>query len=208
VGPKRGRHYDIAGVLQSGHCWRKASEALSLWCAEQFRQPCEIDCHLSRLIHRHDAGVPRAVRSPAIEHTDLPPGGVLDGKSVRQLDDPPRRRKAGDHVLSAGRRGRLYLGRFGCPGLALLVGATGYGLRPLAAGGLLRLACFLLAKSISRACRRAAIGLERRLPRRRSGPMLAPHCTNTALAVVPIVYSAARLIIPGRGAPRCGGCSW
>jgi hypothetical protein len=112
----------------------------------------------------------------------LPPGGVLDGKSVRQLDDPPRRRKAGDHVLSAGRRGRLYLGRFGCPGLALLVGATGYGLRPLAAGGLLRLACFLLAKSISRACRRAAIGLERRLPRRRSGPMLAPHCTNTALA--------------------------
>jgi hypothetical protein len=44
---------------------------------------------------------------------------------------------------------QAYLGRFICPGLALFAGGAGYGLRPLAAGGLLRLSCFLLAMSIS-----------------------------------------------------------
>ncbi len=29
---------------------------------EQFRQSCEIDRHLARLVHREDAGVPRGVR--------------------------------------------------------------------------------------------------------------------------------------------------
>jgi hypothetical protein len=44
---------------------------------------------------------------PAVENADLLPRGVLDGESVRQLDNPPRCRKATGHVLSffAGRRG-------------------------------------------------------------------------------------------------------
>ncbi len=59
MGPKRGRQYDIAGVLQSGHVWRQAQEALLLCRAtvEQFRQFCEIERHLSRLVHHQEAGV-------------------------------------------------------------------------------------------------------------------------------------------------------
>ena len=50
MGPKRGRQYDIAGVLQSGHPWRQVQEALLLCRAvtEQFRQLCKIDRHLAR----------------------------------------------------------------------------------------------------------------------------------------------------------------
>jgi len=80
---------------------------------EQFWQPCKIDRHLSRLVERHDPGVPRDVRvGPAVEHADLLPVGVLDGESVRELDDPPRHWEAADHVLSffAGRRGLPALG--------------------------------------------------------------------------------------------------
>jgi hypothetical protein len=36
---------------------------------EQFWQLCKINRHLSRLVDRHDAGVPCAARSPAVEHT-------------------------------------------------------------------------------------------------------------------------------------------
>src|SRR5712671_6737862 len=65
---------------------------------EQFRQPCEIDRHLSRLVHRQDAGVSRSVRvGPAVEHAELLPSGVLDGESVGEFDDPPRHWEAAGH---------------------------------------------------------------------------------------------------------------
>jgi hypothetical protein len=70
---------------------------------EQFRQPCEIDCNLLRLVDRQEAGMSRRVRvGPAIEKAEWPASGVIDGKSVRQLDDPPRRRKAPGHVSGSG----------------------------------------------------------------------------------------------------------
>jgi hypothetical protein len=102
-------------VLQSGHFWRQVAEviarpprssffrlrgALSLCRAaiEQFRQPCEIDCHLSRLVYRQEAGVSCNVWvGSTVEHAELLPGGVLDGESARDLGDPPRRRKATGH---------------------------------------------------------------------------------------------------------------
>src|SRR5258708_34636917 len=72
---------------------------------EQFRQPGEIKRHLSRLVDRHDAGVPCAARGPAVEHADLLLGGVLNGESARQLDGPPGDWEAGGHGLFfAGRR--------------------------------------------------------------------------------------------------------
>ena len=75
---------------------------------EQFRQPCEIERHLPCLVHRQKAGVSCCVRvGSTVEHTELLPSGILDGESVRDLDDPPGGWKAGGHVLSffADRRG-------------------------------------------------------------------------------------------------------
>jgi hypothetical protein len=69
----------------------------SLVLLEQFRQFCEIERHLARLVDRHDAGVPCAARSPAVEHTDLLPSGVLDSESVWELNDPPRNWEACGH---------------------------------------------------------------------------------------------------------------
>jgi len=79
--------------------FRREGGKLSLRRAaiEQFGQPGEVDCHLSCFVDRHDAGVPCAARSPAIEHANLLPGGVLDGESGRHLDDTPWRWKAGGH---------------------------------------------------------------------------------------------------------------
>src|SRR5258708_799325 len=72
---------------------------------EQFRQPGEIKRHLSRLVDRHDAGVPCPAGAPAVEHADLLLGGVLNGESARQLDGPPGDWEAGGHGLFfAGRR--------------------------------------------------------------------------------------------------------
>jgi hypothetical protein len=42
----------------------------------RFREFCEIERHLPRLVHRHDVGVSGGVRSPAVEYVDLLPGGV------------------------------------------------------------------------------------------------------------------------------------
>ena len=46
-------------------------------------------------------------RIPALEHAELLTVGVLDSESIRQFDDPPRRRETGDHGLAffPGRRG-------------------------------------------------------------------------------------------------------
>src|SRR5258708_2883916 len=79
----------------------KGDGALSLCRAaiEQFRQPREIDCHLSRLVHRQKAGMSCYVWvGSTVEHAELLPSGILDSKSARDLDDPPRRRKATGHV--------------------------------------------------------------------------------------------------------------
>src|SRR5258708_2018591 len=79
----------------------KGDGALSLCRAaiEQFRQPREIDCHLSRLVHRQKAGMSCYVWvGSTVEHAELLPSGILDSKSARDLDDPPRRRKATSHV--------------------------------------------------------------------------------------------------------------
>jgi len=71
---------------------------------EQFRQPCEIDCHLSRLLYGQEAGVSCGIRvSPAVEHAKLLPGGVIDGESIWDLDDPPRRGEARGHGTPAAR---------------------------------------------------------------------------------------------------------
>src|SRR5260370_29377981 len=65
---------------------------------EQFRQPCEMDCHLARLVDRQEAGVSCNVWvGSTVEHAELLPSGVLDGESVRDLDDPPRCWKAAGH---------------------------------------------------------------------------------------------------------------
>src|SRR6266403_1939845 len=65
---------------------------------EQFRQPCEIDCNLSRVVHHQDAGMSCHVRVGPIEKAELPASGVMYGKSVWEFDDPPRPRKAAGHV--------------------------------------------------------------------------------------------------------------
>jgi hypothetical protein len=70
---------------------------------EQFRQPCEIDCHLSRLIDRQEAGVSCCIRViPAVENAQLSANSVIDGESVRDLDDSPRCWKAAGHGRRSG----------------------------------------------------------------------------------------------------------
>ena len=69
-----------AGGLGRRHRVRAQGRYSSNRCVlpEQFRQPREIDCHLPRLVHRQEAGVPRSVWvGPAVEHTELLPGGVV-----------------------------------------------------------------------------------------------------------------------------------
>src|SRR6267143_3160108 len=66
---------------------------------EHFRQPCEIDCNLSRVVDRQEAGMSCHVRVyPTIEKAELPASGVIDGKSVWEFGDPPRPGKAAGHV--------------------------------------------------------------------------------------------------------------
>src|SRR5258707_4007996 len=66
---------------------------------EQFRQPCEIDCNLSRVVDHQEAGMSCHVRVyPTIEKAELPASGVIDGKSVWEFGDPPRPGKAAGHV--------------------------------------------------------------------------------------------------------------
>jgi hypothetical protein len=84
--------------------WLFAASLRSCSALEQFRQPCEIDGHLSRLLYRQEACVSCSVRvSAAVEHAELLPGRVIDGESVRDLDDPPRRGEAGGHGAPAAR---------------------------------------------------------------------------------------------------------
>src|SRR5437660_11407630 len=67
---------------------------------EQFRPLGEINCHLSGLVHRQEAGVSCGVWvDSTMEHAELLPSGILNGESALDIDDPPRRRKAADHVF-------------------------------------------------------------------------------------------------------------
>jgi len=66
---------------------------------EQFRQRCEIDRNLSRLVDHQEAGLSCRVRvGSAIEKAELAAGGVIDGKSVWEFGDPPWPWKAASHV--------------------------------------------------------------------------------------------------------------
>src|SRR5216684_855856 len=75
---------------------------------EHFRQPCEIDCNLSRVVDRQEAGMSCHVRVyPTIEKAELPASGVIDGKSIWEFGDPPRPGKAAGHVeILRGRKSR------------------------------------------------------------------------------------------------------
>jgi len=67
----------------------------------------EIERHMARLVHRHNAGVPCGVRCTAVEHTKLQASGILDSVSIWQLDDSPGQWEAVGHGLFclAGRNG-------------------------------------------------------------------------------------------------------
>ena len=70
---------------------------------KQLRQPREIDCHLSCLIHRQETGVPSSILvGPAVEYAELLPGGILYRESSRHLDDAPRCRKAISYASGSG----------------------------------------------------------------------------------------------------------
>src|SRR2546426_11907019 len=75
---------------------------------EHFWQPCEIDCNLSRVVDRQEAGMSCHVRVyPTIEKAELPASGVIDGKSIWEFGDPPRPGKAAGHVeILRGRKPR------------------------------------------------------------------------------------------------------
>jgi len=75
---------------------------------EQFRQPCEINRNLSRLVDHQEAGLSCRVRiGPAVEKAELPASGVIDSKSVWEFGDPPRPGKAAGHVeILRGRKPR------------------------------------------------------------------------------------------------------
>src|SRR4029077_16773375 len=65
---------------------------------EKFRQLCEIDGHLSSLVDRQEVGLSCGIGlGQSIKHGELLPGGVVDGESVRNLNNPPRSRKAAGH---------------------------------------------------------------------------------------------------------------
>src|SRR5712671_52747 len=92
----------------AGHVERGSGDLASTRSPiEQFRQPCEIDCNLSRVVHHQDAGMSCHVRVGPIEKAELPASGVMYGKSVWEFDDPPRPRKAAGHVeILRGRKPR------------------------------------------------------------------------------------------------------
>jgi hypothetical protein len=70
-----------------------------------FRQLCEIDRHLSRVVDHQKAAMSCHVRvGPAIKKAEFPVHGVIDGKSVLEFGNPPRRRETAGHVEILRRR--------------------------------------------------------------------------------------------------------
>jgi len=81
-----------------------SGDLASIWSLlKQFRQPCEIDRNLSRLVDHREAC--RVQVGPAVENAELPASGIIDSISVWDFDDPPRPGKAVGHRTGLCRSG-------------------------------------------------------------------------------------------------------
>ncbi len=79
-------------TVEGGLARPRGTPSLCRAAIEPFRQLGEIDCHLL-IVPRQKASVARCVWvGSTVKHAELHASGVLDGKSARDLDDPPRKR--------------------------------------------------------------------------------------------------------------------
>jgi hypothetical protein len=99
---------------------RRGCDLASTRCLlEPFRQLCEIDRHLSSLVERQEVGLSSGVGlGQSIKHGELLPAGVVHGESLRDLNDPPRTRKAAGY---AGGPSGIFFDRRWLAGVGLLL---------------------------------------------------------------------------------------